>query len=149
VAKLKLLNTPLVVLHPAYKLSYFQKRKWPEDWIQTALELVRTEWSDNYKEEIEEISPAQYVHLIFFLLISSLNSLVQTSLTQKYFGTMEQSAISDALETYLTDPIVSSIQDPLAYWHGISSNKNADACLACMALDFLSTPGEQLLSRCH
>ncbi|KDQ64036.1 hypothetical protein JAAARDRAFT_118748, partial [Jaapia argillacea MUCL 33604] len=37
------------VLHPTYKLSYFWKRKWPDDWIETTVELVHDKWTAHYK----------------------------------------------------------------------------------------------------
>jgi hypothetical protein len=39
----------LAVLHPKYKLSYFRTKKWPEEWIETAKEVLREQWLTNYK----------------------------------------------------------------------------------------------------
>jgi len=38
-----------LVLHPRYKSSYFLKAGWPREWVQTAEDLLRTEWEKNYK----------------------------------------------------------------------------------------------------
>ena len=38
-----------LVMHPAYKLSYFHKAEWPEAWIQEARRLVMHEWTMRYK----------------------------------------------------------------------------------------------------
>ncbi|KZT31253.1 hypothetical protein SISSUDRAFT_995367, partial [Sistotremastrum suecicum HHB10207 ss-3] len=46
-------------LHPAYKLQYFRDHAWAEDWIQTALQLVRDEWSENYRPEPIVTPPVQ------------------------------------------------------------------------------------------
>jgi hypothetical protein len=37
------------VLHPRYKTSYFHLVGWPREWITTAEELFRSEWTTNYK----------------------------------------------------------------------------------------------------
>lgn len=39
----------LLVLHPKYKLSYFQLKKWPQAWVDTAREVLHEHWSTNYK----------------------------------------------------------------------------------------------------
>ncbi|KAF8162019.1 hypothetical protein BJ912DRAFT_865120, partial [Pholiota molesta] len=37
-----------MILHPAYKLEYFRAANWEAEWIQTAEELVRSEFDRNY-----------------------------------------------------------------------------------------------------
>ena len=49
----------------------------------------------------------------------------------------------DALDAYLAEPIIPSVQDPLKYWEGMSYNNTR---LPRMCLDFLSVPGEYLFS---
>jgi len=39
-------NSP--VLHPRHKLNYFKKAGWEEDWIETARDIVRTEFDQTY-----------------------------------------------------------------------------------------------------
>ena len=39
-----------LVLHPRYKLSYFARAKWPQEWISDAEILVRKVWVEKYKE---------------------------------------------------------------------------------------------------
>jgi len=39
----------LLVLHPKYKLTYFQSKKWPQEWIDAARTVLREQWSTNYK----------------------------------------------------------------------------------------------------
>ncbi|TBU55541.1 hypothetical protein BD310DRAFT_825649 [Dichomitus squalens] len=36
-------------MHPAYKLAYFRKADWPEEWIQEARRMVTHEWTMRYK----------------------------------------------------------------------------------------------------
>ncbi|KAI1787165.1 hypothetical protein LXA43DRAFT_896664, partial [Ganoderma leucocontextum] len=38
-----------MILHPAFKLSYFHKADWPEDWIKEARRLIVDEWTSRYK----------------------------------------------------------------------------------------------------
>lgn len=40
----------MIVLHPKYKLNYFKTAKWEQMWIDTAEELVRTEYRDKYED---------------------------------------------------------------------------------------------------
>ncbi len=56
----------------------------------------------------------------------------------------------DALERYLSDPIVEDLDDPLHYWTSLLDECNTEGKVLCvmpkgalaqMALDFLSAPG--------
>lgn len=44
-----IINYP--VLHPAYKLQYFRDQDWPAEWINEAVDIIRTEWIHNYKPD--------------------------------------------------------------------------------------------------
>ncbi|KAH8106487.1 hypothetical protein DFH11DRAFT_1518196, partial [Phellopilus nigrolimitatus] len=37
------------VLHPGYKTIYFEKQGWPSEWIETAKQVLKDEWDDNYR----------------------------------------------------------------------------------------------------
>ena len=39
-------NSP--VLHPRHKLNYFKKAGWEDEWIETARDIVRTEFDQTY-----------------------------------------------------------------------------------------------------
>jgi hypothetical protein len=45
-----------LVLHPAFKTTYFRTHKWPEEWITTAVDLLRADWEKNYKPKPETAS---------------------------------------------------------------------------------------------
>ncbi len=45
---LYVLTSTFEVLHPHHKLNYFTKHNWEDDWIQTAREIVRTEFNRSY-----------------------------------------------------------------------------------------------------
>lgn len=38
------------VLHPSYKISYFQKAGWPPEWIHVAEDLVRKQFNSKYTD---------------------------------------------------------------------------------------------------
>jgi len=48
----------------------------------------------------------------------------------------------DPLDAYLNSPVIPTVQDPLVYWHGMTCSNDP---IAPMALDFLSTPGQELI----
>lgn len=37
------------VLHPNYKKKYFTRARWPNAWVQEALQLLRAEWNEHYR----------------------------------------------------------------------------------------------------
>ncbi|KAF8986600.1 hypothetical protein BDQ17DRAFT_1259421, partial [Cyathus striatus] len=38
-----------MILHPQHKLQYFRNSGWQEDWISTALDVLRSQYELNYK----------------------------------------------------------------------------------------------------
>jgi hypothetical protein len=42
----------LLVLHPRYKLHYFEKLAWDPEWIMTAKEIVKDEFKHPYSNYI-------------------------------------------------------------------------------------------------
>jgi len=47
-------NLNSVVLHPKYKLTYFQSKKWPEEWVDAARLVLREQWMTYYKPSDSE-----------------------------------------------------------------------------------------------
>ncbi|KAF8162012.1 hypothetical protein BJ912DRAFT_865096 [Pholiota molesta] len=47
-----------MILHPAYKLEYFRAANWEAEWIQTAEELVRSEFDRNYSAPLTSTTNA-------------------------------------------------------------------------------------------
>jgi hypothetical protein len=41
------------VLHPKYKLNYFEKEEWPMEWKEAAKTVLWTHWEEYYKPLIE------------------------------------------------------------------------------------------------
>jgi len=71
-----------------------------------------------------------------------LRFLQRFSAASKYFDALEDNSTPvDALEDWLSSPVVNTEQDPITYWTGMQA---AGHPLAAMALDFMSIPGENL-----
>jgi hypothetical protein len=102
------------VLHPAFKTTYFRNHKWPEEWIEEAVGLLRADWRANYKPSDTAASNAtsstntQVSTLYIALSMESILIIIcQSSLRQKYCNAILQLATSmslDALEAYLAAP---------------------------------------------
>ena len=45
---LLILSDTVSVLHPSHKLNYFKTAGWEEEWVQTAEDIVRTEFEQAY-----------------------------------------------------------------------------------------------------
>src|SRR5271156_1553799 len=66
------LTNTVSVLNPKFKLQYFKNENWPQEWIDTAVEVLRDHWNLYYKpNESAMISASQESvrHLSFDLLI--------------------------------------------------------------------------------
>ncbi|TBU22653.1 hypothetical protein BD311DRAFT_597010, partial [Dichomitus squalens] len=113
-------------MHPAYKLAYFRKADWPEEWIQEARRMVTHEWTMRYKP-----TPAA-------------NARASPRASRDLFASISSRSVQpdhDALEAYLEAPPLTTVKDPLVYWNTAIKSGSEDAALARMALDFLSIPG--------
>ena len=75
--------------------------------------------------------------------IETISHFLQRFLAaSKYFDVLEDnSAPVDALEDWLSSPVVNTEQDLITYW---TRMQVAGHPLAAMALDFMSIPGENL-----
>ncbi|KJA19986.1 hypothetical protein HYPSUDRAFT_142979 [Hypholoma sublateritium FD-334 SS-4] len=57
-----------MILHPKYKLNYFKSAKWEQVWVDTAEELIRTEYRDKYEEDEvsgSDTAEVRFHHFIF------------------------------------------------------------------------------------
>ena len=71
-----------------------------------------------------------------------LHFLQRFSAASKYFDALEDDSTPvDALEDWLSSPVVNTKQDPITYWTGMQV---AGHPLAAMALDFMLIPGKKL-----
>ncbi|KAI0702201.1 hypothetical protein C8Q76DRAFT_633211 [Earliella scabrosa] len=120
-------------MNPRLKSQYFRRADWPEEWINAALQLIRTEWQ-RYK-------PAR----------SGPSFTTETDTSSGEFASLDNYDAwdeSDALELYLNSPPIPGVTDPIAYWHSLSRREKGKAqnALARMALDILSAPGKPTLN---
>ena len=89
----------------------------------------------------KHVSPSE--HGMHYLKSTDFN-VQRFSAARRYFDILQDKSTSvDALEDWLSSPIINTSQDPIAYWAGMQA---AGHPLATMALDFLSIPGEFLSS---
>jgi hypothetical protein len=131
--------------------------KWPQDWINTALELVRTVWREKYNivtpssslaaSRVSSTQQSKVSRIVASLI--QAHAAIQSSdidfdVVINY--ELEDIEMEDCpLERYLRLPPKADCDDPIAYW---SQQKAAgvDPKLAQMALDFLMAPGDSLYS---
>ncbi|KAJ7203388.1 hypothetical protein GGX14DRAFT_369538, partial [Mycena pura] len=48
-----------MLMHPSYRLSYFEKQDWPQEWKDQALNLARAQWTLNYKVQAPRMATSQ------------------------------------------------------------------------------------------
>jgi hypothetical protein len=69
------------VLHPSYKLEYFQNAEWPDDWIEHATDRLKEQFRSVYAEMDVDNPTSSQATLVsqLYLLQSSANSLCSGS----------------------------------------------------------------------
>ncbi|THU99420.1 hypothetical protein K435DRAFT_818540 [Dendrothele bispora CBS 962.96] len=121
-----------MLLHLQHKLSYFQKASWPEEWIDTAKDVVHNLWKTYYKPK--DLMPA------------AVNE-EQVTNDNDPFAKIKKKVVSvsgDVLEDWMASPSIDSdaSEKPLQWW--------VEDYLKCcgwskelqqMAMDILSCPG--------
>ncbi|PIL25420.1 hypothetical protein GSI_13310 [Ganoderma sinense ZZ0214-1] len=140
----------MLILHPAFKLVYFRKAEWPEDWIDEARALATEEWTSHYKPAAPANGKAGPANGQGAASRSrprpfrmSTGGKMPARATRDLFASIGARAAGpehDALEAYLEAPPLTTVKDPLAYWNAALKSGSEDPALARMALDFLSVP---------
>jgi hypothetical protein len=136
------------VLHPHYKLNYFSKARWPQEWITTAVSILQVEWETNYKPaqttsgllatNADNTSTSMVMSVIILLCIVPM-SFMDLQGAEKYFESLDDVEVSsDPISDWINSPPILLAKDPIAYWTGMDATGHP---LACMSLDFLSIPG--------
>ena len=143
------------VLHPRHKLSYFKQAGWLADWINTAEDIVHTEFNRSYaiesdsadEQEVGDSGDVIMVHQsIFFFYFGILyNTFTLPKLKSKNifdnFPSLTAprwSELRDELDAFLgTDP--ESVVDMIKWW---SEKHTTYPWLSRMALDYLTIPGK-------
>lgn len=115
-----------MILHPRYKLTYFREAKWPSEWIDAAVSIVREQWEDHYRPRGTTVDQP----------VSSLSDNDEDDLFADIdnFG---KNPTQDALDAWIKSPTIGNAGDPIAWWASMLSSGDP---LAPMALDFLSAP---------
>ncbi|PBK71778.1 hypothetical protein ARMSODRAFT_1016771 [Armillaria solidipes] len=125
-----------LIMHPSYKLQYFKKQNWLQDWIDEAMEVVQEEWhffQKHFWKKPDE--PASCPATL-------------SRRWQKHFSWEEDSdsdneeldvlsTAGDPLEAYLHSSPLVSIKDPLMWW---TTQDPANNPLTQFTIDFLSVP---------
>ena len=61
-----------VVLHPRHKLHYFKNARWPQEWIDTARDIVEAEFKRGYSSQDvgeDEMSDQEVCSLILLFYV--------------------------------------------------------------------------------
>ncbi|KAJ3499225.1 hypothetical protein NLJ89_g10123 [Agrocybe chaxingu] len=149
-----------MILHPQHKLSYFKKVGWPQDWIDTAEQLLTDEYERSYRvEEVSDNSdddggPRAETSAESLKTGPSGGSKSKKPKKENIFDNIPALAaptrteLRDELRRYLdSDP--EKVENVLLWWY---EHHSIYPCLSCMALDYLCIPAtsmdvERLFSR--
>ncbi|TFY67078.1 hypothetical protein EVJ58_g1873 [Rhodofomes roseus] len=123
-----------MVLHPRYKLRYFENARWQEGWINTAEELVRDEyadWRSRHAAMMKEIKKSKNI-------FDNLPALAPP----------KPAKVADELVAYLASD-VEAVQDPVRWWY---EHRRTYPNLSWMAISYLTIPAtsadvERIFSR--
>ncbi|KAH8993543.1 hypothetical protein EDB86DRAFT_2805526 [Lactarius hatsudake] len=90
------------VLHHRFKTFYFSHHKWPQEWIEEALSLLRMVWRAKYRPDPinKPDKPPQLESVDFDVVLNYRHQIGQ----------------GDALEEYLSTPPLPKVMDPIGYW---------------------------------
>nr|VWO98079.1 Uncharacterized protein [Ganoderma boninense] len=147
-----------MVMHPRYKLEYFEKLKWTCEWQDTARELVEAEYANCYTGRFNpsesgsgsgsgnsrKSSPAPRTPQTVATNDEDSSSSSSESdhrdlfdLLDNWDGVNPDSGISDKLEHYLATPI-DTTGDVIRWW---KDRRSIYPNLSHMAIDYLVIPG--------
>ncbi|KAG5649124.1 hypothetical protein H0H81_006120, partial [Sphagnurus paluster] len=116
----------VMILHPRHKLSYFQRAKWEDEWINDATKVVRRIFNNRYKGRFGAPQPTPHVMSTSGNRFDNLPSMLGPC----------QGDTRDELDRYLsTEPVY--VADALAWW---IERRDDYPCLSRMAIDFLTIP---------
>ncbi|PBK60315.1 hypothetical protein ARMSODRAFT_898268 [Armillaria solidipes] len=66
------MSNVIVVMHPAYKMEYFQEKEWEPEWIDKCYDIVWSVWKQHYKLAAAAVAPKEkqvYTSLCNYTLI--------------------------------------------------------------------------------
>jgi len=98
-----------MVLHPRHKLQYFRTARWEPEWIQTAEDIVRSEYSRKWAKRSPATSPSSNEAMT---AVQQPSSNMFDSLS---FAPLNASSTRSELDRYLDAEIV-EVGDVLQWW---------------------------------
>lgn len=127
-------------MDPACKLTYFIKWKWDQEWIDTAVDIAREVWEEDYKSQ-DRPPASRPTNTISGDDIDDILASLDAPHTDSEV---------DFFDEYISTPPMSSIHDPLAFW--ASQAKTSKNSGWKMGVDYLSAnatvvDGERAFSR--
>ncbi|SJL16081.1 uncharacterized protein ARMOST_19597 [Armillaria ostoyae] len=127
-----------MIMHPAHKMSYFRNQKWEPEWIDRCYAIVHEIWNEHYKPSLVTRAP-----------MTQASSESFDDIFPELSKRRRLNDDVDALEKYLSEPVIDDLDDPLHYWTSLLDECDSlgkviqvtlKGALAQMALDFLSAP---------
>lgn len=127
-----------IVLHPRYKLRYFEKQEFDEGWIKAAEKIVIDEFKRRYSDYVipKKLAPRS-VATKKKATRRNNDSESDHEIFSSGMSSDEDEFVSE-LDRYLSAPRVKDVEDPLAWWYG---NRGTYPRLWRMARDYLTIPG--------
>ncbi|KAF8869265.1 hypothetical protein CPB84DRAFT_1755303 [Gymnopilus junonius] len=104
-----------MILNPKYKLMYFTAKKWPQEWIDAALTVLREHWMTYYKPSLEATAETSISKVTS--TFNNDTSIIRWMTPRMIFVELDKfgaSTIGNELEEYLKMPMIASVKDPLA-----------------------------------
>ena len=150
------------VLHPSFKDEYFKLAKWPQEWIDKAINLTQNMYDSWYKPKelpsapkTPKTQPIKVSILRYIQLINKLNKkLAIYPNSQPQTGVLARlgaaalarsvEALSDPIDIWLSGGLVLEEGAPvnvLKWWANQKSGGNTHNNLMQMALDVMACPG--------
>ena len=126
-------------------MYYFTHHKWPQAWINEAVNLTQDIWTSRYKPTPVSAPPVSSPTPAPAAAGSRpKKSCVDFNIVLNYGDQVAQGP--DVLEEYLRAPPLPQETDPIGYWlkqrkAGEAMANQSTTTLAQMALDYLSVPG--------
>jgi len=117
-----------MVLHPRYKLRYFEKLKLEKEWIKTAERIVRDEFKHTYSNYVIAKTSTPR----FSKSKAANNNDSEPDLDSSGMSSDEDEFASE-LDRYLSTPRIKDVKDPLDWWYG---NRGTYPRLWRMARDY-------------
>ncbi|CAB4397004.1 unnamed protein product [Rhizophagus irregularis] len=119
-----------IIIDPQFKLSYYQKQKWEQHYIDATKQIFTDTFKNNYQDNIDIINESE----------NTINN--DNDFFFNIFGSNGNNNDYNEIEAYLQQPAASIKTNPLQWW---KTNEPIYLRLANMARDYLAIPGKHLI----